>query len=185
METYNGAGAAVMASKTREFINRIRDMRDNIPESETLEERDLYNVREGYRLGLAAAALMLAEEHDAIAGEGSSDGEEAVWWSDIDGDESNPGTDERLETAAGTVERKDANKSRNRWYGLRIGDVVTYRYSIDDEDDTLYEVIGYMRSDNNAVILRSEDGVVDKHVAEWCRIVERVDDRPLDALAWI
>lgn len=185
---YNNAGAVVMASKIRELINSIRDIRHKGVNSGTLDERDLYHVREGFRLGLSAAAVVLAGELDTLAGEsgdGCCEADELEWWDGIDGSSDNPGPEDRLETAADEVERKDANKSRQRWYGLRIGDIVAYRSMSGGDDGTLYEVVGYMRTDNNAVILRRDDGVVDKYVAEWCDVVVRAESRPAEALAWL
>ena len=70
------------------------------------------------------------------------------------------------------------NKERNRYYGLRIGDIVSPK-GIDGKEWSKgkAEVIEYGFMDNNAVYIRVEDGTETKWVAEWCEIITKVEDR--------
>ena len=76
------------------------------------------------------------------------------------------------------------NKERRRYYGIRVGDIVTYvipgtREILGDKyvSDETYEVIDYGFMDNNRVYLKSiKDGHEEKAVAEYCQIVTKVED---------
>ena len=65
------------------------------------------------------------------------------------------------------------NSERNRYYGLRIGDIVKCKsYDID-----YAEVIDYGFLDNNSVIVKENGKEPRKVVAEWCDIITKVEDR--------
>ena len=63
------------------------------------------------------------------------------------------------------------NKDRSRRYGIRVGDIVTYCKGTDT-----HEIIDLGCGDNNAVYTMHE-GEPRKLVAEWCKIVTKVEDR--------
>lgn len=67
------------------------------------------------------------------------------------------------------------NKERNRYYGLRVGDIVSVPMFAGKRSKA--EVIELHAFDNNGVQVRMEDGTERKEVAEWCDIVVRVEDR--------
>ena len=71
------------------------------------------------------------------------------------------------------------NERRNRYYGLRIGDIV--EFEILGHNKLRAEVIEYVYMDNNRVILRllsgKQTGEITDWVAEWCTIIEKVEDR--------
>ncbi|NMC61422.1 MAG: hypothetical protein GYA51_18875 [Candidatus Methanofastidiosa archaeon] len=71
---------------------------------------------------------------------------------------------------------KFTNADRHRYYGLRIGDLVQIKVGVFSKPKNA-EVIDYGFLDNNRVILRLEDGTETDWVAEWCTIVEKVEDR--------
>ena len=50
----------------KRLINSLRDMRAYTIKSDDLGEEELYYLQEGYREGLCAAAMMLADELDVI-----------------------------------------------------------------------------------------------------------------------
>lgn len=65
------------------------------------------------------------------------------------------------------------NENRNRYYGLRVGDTVELLfYHI---EGTKAEVIGYGVMDNNRVTVKIENGSVEDWVAEWCKIITKVE----------
>lgn len=69
------------------------------------------------------------------------------------------------------------NEKRNRYYGLRIGDIVDPKGL---SGKTMYpnaEVVGFAYSDNNRVYIRKENGKITDWVAEWCDIITKVEDR--------
>jgi hypothetical protein len=68
------------------------------------------------------------------------------------------------------------NKERRRYYGLRVGDTVELLFSHKPKNPRA-EVIEYGFMDNNRVIVRLEDGVETDWVAEWCTIIEKVEDK--------
>ncbi len=49
----------------KRLINNLRDMRSYTIKSDDLGEEELYYLQEGYREGLCAAAMMIADELDA------------------------------------------------------------------------------------------------------------------------
>ena len=69
------------------------------------------------------------------------------------------------------------NSERRRYYGLRIGDIVSPK-TISGEEwyKGIAEVINY-GSDNNQVEIKSKDGTITDWVAEWCDIVTKIEDR--------
>ena len=50
----------------KKLINNIRDMRKQTIKSDDLDEEKLYYLQEGFREGLCCAAMILADELDAI-----------------------------------------------------------------------------------------------------------------------
>lgn len=72
---------------------------------------------------------------------------------------------------------EDRNASRRCFYGVRVGDTVRYGVPGFPETYDTYEVIWYGFLDNNRVILRDKDGKEMKAVAEWCEIIEKVEDK--------
>lgn len=64
------------------------------------------------------------------------------------------------------------NKNRTRYYGLRIGDIVSSKFELFDNA----EVIEYGGFDNNRVFIKSEDETIRSVVAEWCTIINKVED---------
>lgn len=69
------------------------------------------------------------------------------------------------------------NINRNRYYGLRKGDIVSPKLVNGNEWEKGHcEVIEYGFMDNNAVYIRANDGTETKWVAEWCEIVTKVED---------
>lgn len=67
------------------------------------------------------------------------------------------------------------NEKRERRYGLRRGDLV----EVDWGGKTLKaEVVGYPAMDNNSIFIYNG---IETHiyVAEWCKLVEKVEDRQL------
>jgi len=71
------------------------------------------------------------------------------------------------------------NEKRNRYYGLRRGDIVSYPVSsVVGAEKEEGEVKDYGALDNNAVYVKFEDKDEPvKCVAEWCRMVTKVEDR--------
>ena len=68
------------------------------------------------------------------------------------------------------------NKERHRYYGIRVGDIVECDMS--GLPLLRAEVITYGSMDNNKVLVRDLDSGEELwHVAEWLRIVEKVEDR--------
>jgi hypothetical protein len=68
--------------------------------------------------------------------------------------------------------KKFDNEFRDRYYGLRVGDIVNL-YSIKCKA----EVIGYGFLDNNSIRLKLEDGREVNWIAEHCEIITKVEDR--------
>lgn len=66
------------------------------------------------------------------------------------------------------------NEDRSRYYGLRIGDQVELRCF--GKVCWKGEVVEYGMMDNNAVYVKNDKGRVEKCVAEWCKIISKVDD---------
>ena len=69
------------------------------------------------------------------------------------------------------------NASRDRYYGVRVGDIVRYGVPGLPQDKETYEVIRYGFMDNNRVILRSKSGEEIRAVAEWCEVIEKIEDK--------
>jgi hypothetical protein len=68
------------------------------------------------------------------------------------------------------------NESRDRYYGLRVGDLVSPKGLDGKEFNGKGEVIDY-GSDNNRVIIKFEDGTITDWVAEWCDIILKVEEK--------
>jgi len=68
------------------------------------------------------------------------------------------------------------NVKRDRYYGLRIGDIVRYNIPPYKTDEREYKVVRYGFMDNNRVYLQGPEGDVFSAVAEWCEIVKKVED---------
>ena len=73
------------------------------------------------------------------------------------------------------------NKDRNRYYGLRVGDTVKQKYLVGG--NIIADVIELCQGDNNRVVLRLADGAEIRQVAEWCEIIEKVEDKQQKELA--
>ena len=80
----------------KKYINDIRDLRKGTIKSDDLGEEQLYYLQEGYREGLCAAAMYLADELDAEIGECHYLELEEQWWHYHNDEEGDIGTDERL-----------------------------------------------------------------------------------------
>ena len=79
----------------KNYINQIRDMRKYTIKSDTMTEEQLYYLQEGYREGLCASAMMLADELDALTdGTEMYSEKEEQWWHYHDNKDI--GTEERL-----------------------------------------------------------------------------------------
>lgn len=65
------------------------------------------------------------------------------------------------------------NENRNRYYGLRVGDIVEERAF---SSVLKGEVIEYCM-DNNRVYIRTEQGNHVSVVCEYCTIIEKVEDK--------
>ena len=82
--------------KLKKYINDLRDLHKETITSDDLNAEQLYYLQEGYREGLCAAAMMLADELDAELGEGHYLELEEQWWHYHNDEEGDIGTDERL-----------------------------------------------------------------------------------------
>ena len=80
----------------KKYINGIRDLRKGTIKSDDLNEEQLYYLQEGFREGLCAAAMYLADELDAEIGEGHYLEKEEIWWHYHNDEDGDIGTDERL-----------------------------------------------------------------------------------------
>ena len=80
----------------KKYINDIRDLRKSTIKSYDLNEEQLYYLQEGYREGLCAAAMYLADELDAEIGEAHYFELEEQWWRYHNDEEGDNGTDEQL-----------------------------------------------------------------------------------------
>lgn len=72
------------------------------------------------------------------------------------------------------------NENRNRYYGLRVGDIVQVNSMISTVTQATVkaEVFKFGVLDNNSVFVKEEGSEESfKVVAEWCKIIERVEDR--------
>ncbi len=72
---------------------------------------------------------------------------------------------------------KFTNEERTRYYGKRIGDIVSVRGLNSKYLYTNVEVVDYGFLDNNRIVVRLPDGTLDDVVAEWCDIITKVEDR--------
>lgn len=70
----------------------------------------------------------------------------------------------------------DINVKRNRYYGIRVGDLVEYGVPGIPETHHGYRVVGYGFMDNNYVILKDKNGKEVEAVAEWRDILHKVED---------
>ena len=68
------------------------------------------------------------------------------------------------------------NANRQRYYGLRIGDIVDARGITGIVIYKNVEVHDYS-SDNNRVELKLASGNITDWVAEWCTVITKVEDR--------
>ena len=93
---FNIFGNMILIQKLKKYINNIRDLRKGTITSDDLNEEQLYYLQEGYREGLCAAAMLLADELDAEIGEGHYLENEENWWHYHNDEEGDIGTDERL-----------------------------------------------------------------------------------------
>lgn len=93
----NKLAPIIPVQNLKKYINGIRDLRKGTIKSDDLNEEQLYYLQEGYREGLCAAAMYLADELDAL-----TDCEfdflkfEEIWWHYHNDEEGDVGTDERL-----------------------------------------------------------------------------------------
>lgn len=70
------------------------------------------------------------------------------------------------------------NEDRNRYYGLRVGDLVDCSSSFLKQFQGQGEVVEYGMTDNNAVYVKVESYEEPIHcVAEWLNLVTKVEDR--------
>lgn len=88
-----------------------------------------------------------------------------------------------------TIMESDWNADRHRYYGVRVGDTISYPVGISGEPPRIEGVVcHYGLSDNNCVFVLFDDKdrlYLPKFsqrptvscVAEWCRIVKRVEDK--------
>lgn len=66
------------------------------------------------------------------------------------------------------------NQTRNRYYGLRIGDTITRDFV---EDNGNYKIVGYGAMDNNRVYIQRGNEKPFGVVAEHCHIVHKIEDQ--------
>ena len=78
----------------KKYINNLRDLRKQTIKSDELNEEQLYYLQEGFREGLCAAAMMLADELDAEIGYEKYSELEEEWWHTHTDENGNIGTDE-------------------------------------------------------------------------------------------
>lgn len=92
----NKLAPIISIQNLKKYINGIRDIRKGTIKSDDLNEEQLYYLQEGFREGLCAAAMYLADELDAEIGEGHYLENEEIWWHYHNDEEGDIGTDERL-----------------------------------------------------------------------------------------
>ena len=92
----NNLAPIIPVQNLKKYINGIRDLRKETIKSDDLNEEQLYYLQEGFREGLCAAAMYLADELDAEIGEGHYLENEEIWWHYHNDEDSDVGTDERL-----------------------------------------------------------------------------------------
>jgi hypothetical protein len=83
-----------------------------------------------------------------------------------------------MSTSEFSEKNKDSNCDRKRYYGIRVGDIVSPK-EINGKEwcKGKSEVIGYGILDNNKVYIRSSDGTKAEWAAAWCDIVTKVEDK--------
>lgn len=69
------------------------------------------------------------------------------------------------------------NKDRHRCCGLRCGDVVIAWSPYPDRCGVYGVIIGMDKFDNNRVFIKAPNHYTYWHIAEWCEIVTKVEDR--------
>lgn len=78
------------------------------------------------------------------------------------------------------------NEKRNRYYGLRVGDIVKYGIPGDECDPDKYIVVHLMEMDNNRVLIQNQKtGEQHQAVAEWCRIVSKIEDANINETPFV
>ena len=92
----NKLAPIIPVQNLKKYINGIRDIRKGTIKSDDLNEEQLYYLQEGYREGLCAAAMLLADELDAEIGEVHYLKNEENWWHYHNDEEYDICTDERL-----------------------------------------------------------------------------------------
>ena len=80
----------------KKYINGIRDIRKETIKSDTMTDEQLYYLQEGFREGLCAAAMYLADELDVEIGYEKYLSIEEEWWHTHNYEINDIGTDERL-----------------------------------------------------------------------------------------
>ena len=73
------------------------------------------------------------------------------------------------------MSKEFTNENRNRYYGLRIGDIVMPLIIGSKKNEKTATVVYYGIMDNNAVYLMFENKEVKKWVAEWCDIIRKIE----------
>lgn len=95
MEYTESAIELFLKDYLKKRINDLRDMRKYTIKSDTMTEEQLYYLQEGYREGLCASAMMLADELDSVTdGTEMYSEKEEQWWHYHD--DKDTGTEERL-----------------------------------------------------------------------------------------
>jgi hypothetical protein len=74
------------------------------------------------------------------------------------------------------VSKEFTNEDRSRYYGLRVGDTVQLIFNGGVWKEG--KVVEYGVMDNNAVYVQTGNEEPQKCVAEWCKIIKRVEDDP-------
>ncbi len=70
------------------------------------------------------------------------------------------------------------NINRTRYYGVRVGDIVEVEnFSHDKRPKVKGTVMAYGFMDNNKVWINTEGDITRGCVAEWCKIITKVEDR--------
>lgn len=90
----------------KKMINQLRDYRAYTIKADDMDEESLYYLQEGYREGLCSAAMLIADELDAIIQEDPDCPEEyrdgllmdleEQWWHTHNDEQGDIGSDERL-----------------------------------------------------------------------------------------
>lgn len=66
------------------------------------------------------------------------------------------------------------NEDRLRYYGLRVGDEISYASLNNNKIEGYVAALDPM--DNNKVLVAFKDGNLNWCVAEWCKIINKVED---------